>query len=260
MHIGVNMTDNSKRASLPFAGKVALVTGGSRGIGAAIVKRFARDGAKVAFTYHQSAKQADELVASLRALGVGVSAIRADSADAAAVVAAVEKTATEFGGLDILVNNAGILHWYAFDDFRLEDFDQTFAINVRSVFVASQAAARRMKEGGRIINISSCNARRVSDAGGGIYAMSKSALSGLVHGLSRDLGPRGITVNNVLPGPTDTDMNPAHGDHAAGMHARMAVARHGHADEVAGMVAYVASAEAGMITGADLLIDGGFAA
>jgi 3-oxoacyl-[acyl-carrier protein] reductase len=168
--------------------------------------------------------------------------------------------AERFGRLDILVNSAGVLLMGPVDQFSLEDFDKTIAVNVRGVFVASKAAAAHMAEGGRIINISSTNAGRMPFAGGAVYAMSKSALTGLVKGMARDLGGRGITVNNVNPGPVDTDMNPASGDFATTMHGLMALPRHGHADEIAGMVAYLASEEAAFVTGADLLIDGGFAA
>src|SRR5437764_11485296 len=189
--------------------KRALVTGGSRGIGAAIVKRLAREGAHVALTYISKPDQANETAQAAEALGVRVLAIQADSADAGAVAAAVERTAAEFGGIDILVNNAGIGVFAPVDQIRLEDFDRTFAINVRAVFVAIQAVVKHMKEGGRIINIGSCNAERMPFVGGAVYAMSKAALVGLIKGLARDLGPRGITVNNVQPGPVDTDLNPA---------------------------------------------------
>jgi 3-oxoacyl-[acyl-carrier protein] reductase len=168
--------------------------------------------------------------------------------------------ARRFGHLDILVNSAGVLLMGALDQFSVDDFDRTVAVNVRSVFVASKAAAAHMVEGGRIVNISSTNAGRMPFAGGAVYAMSKSALSGLAKGLARDLGPRGITVNNVSPGPIDTDMNPQSGDFAAALHGMMAVPRHGRPEEVAAMVAYLAGPEAGFVTGADLLIDGGFAA
>ena len=152
----------------------------------------------------------------------------------------MEQTASEFGGIDILVNNAGIAVSHRIDDFRLEDFDRTVAVNVRAVFVATQAAVKHMKRGGRIINIGSCNAERMPFAGGAVYAMSKAALVGLVKGLARDLGPRGITVNNVQPGPIDTDMNPADGDFAEMLRKLMALPRYGTADEIAGMVAYLA--------------------
>lgn len=239
--------------------KRALVTGGSRGIGAAIVKRLAREGADVAFTYASSAGRADEIVKAARALGVRALAIKADSANAAAVTAAVESTVKEFGGLDILVNNAGVLLMGPIDTFALADFDRTLAVNVRAVFVATQAAVKHMKDGGRIINIGSCNAERMPFPGGGVYAMSKSALQGLVQGLARDLGPRGITINNVQPGPVDTDMNPAGSEFAAMLVKQvMAVPRYGTADEVAAMVAYLAGPEASYVTGASLTIDGGF--
>lgn len=239
--------------------KRALVTGGSRGIGAAIVKRLAREGADVAFTYASSAGPADGIVKAVQAYGGRALAIKADSADASAVTAAVEGTVKAFGGIDILVNNAGVLVMGPLDTFALADFDKTLAVNVRAVFVATQAAAKHMKEGGRIINIGSCNAERMPFAGGGVYAMSKSALQGLVQGLSRDLGPRGITINNVQPGPVDTDMNPAGSDFAAMLVKQvLAVPRYGKAEEVAAMVAYLAGPEAGYVTGASLTIDGGF--
>ncbi len=241
-------------------GRRALVTGGSRGIGAAIVKRLATEGADVALTYSSSPERAGEVVKTAQALGVRSLAIQADSADPVAVVAAVERTAAEFGGIDILVNNAGIAVIAPLDDFKLADFDRVFAINVRAVFVATQAAVKHMKEGGRIINIGSTNAERMPFAGGGVYAMSKSALQGLVQGFSRDLGPRGITINNVQPGPVDTELNPASGDFAESLIKLMALPRYGTADEIAGFVAYLASPEAAYITGANLMIDGGFSA
>ena len=240
--------------------KRALVTGGSRGIGAAIVKRFASEGAHVAFTYSSSPDRAEDVAKSARALGVKALAVQADSADADAVLAAVEHTAAELGGIDILVNNAGVAIVGPLEEFKLSDFDRTFAINVRAVFVATQAAIKHMKEGGRIINIGSTNAERMPFAGGGVYAMSKSALQGLVQGLARDLGPRGITINNVQPGPVDTDMNPATGEFAEMLKGFMAIPRYGQADEIAGMVAYLAGPEAAYVTGANLMIDGGFSA
>ncbi|WP_422776091.1 3-oxoacyl-ACP reductase family protein [Pseudomonas mediterranea] len=241
-------------------GKVALIQGGSRGIGAAIVKRLAAEGAAVAFTYVSSAAKAEELQNSITAAGGKALAIKADSADADAIRNAVEATAKAFGGLDILVNNAGVLAMAPLDEFKLEDFDQTLAINVRSVFIATQAAARHMTEGGRVINIGSTNADRVPFAGAAPYAMSKAALVGLTKGLARDLGPRGITVNNVQPGPVDTDMNPADSDFASSLMSLMAIGRYGKADEIAGFVAYLAGPEAAYITGASLTIDGGFGA
>ena len=240
--------------------KRALITGGSRGIGAAIVKRLASVGADVAFTYASSPDHANEIVQAVQALGVQAVAIQADSAEASAVVAAVEQTVEKLGGIDILVNNAGVLAIGAIDDFTLADFDRTLAVNVRAVFVATQAAVKHMKEGGRIINIGSTNAERMPFAGGGVYAMSKSALQGLVQGLSRDLGPRGITINNVQPGPIATDMNPSEGEFAQMLKKQIAVGRYGTVEEVAGLVAYLAGPESGYITGANLMIDGGFSA
>jgi 3-oxoacyl-[acyl-carrier protein] reductase len=246
--------------SHPLKGKRALVTGGSRGIGAAIVKRLAREGADVALTYVSKPDDAGKTAAAAGALGVRTLAVQADAADAEAVVAAVERTAQEFGGIDILVNNAGIATMAPIGTFTLKDFDRTFAVNVRAVFVATQAAVKQMKEGGRVINIGSCNAERMPFAGGAVYAMSKAALAGLVKGLARDLGPRCIAVNNVQPGPVDTDLNPATGAFAEMLKKVMALPRYGHADEVAAMVAYLAGPEAGFVTGASLTIDGGFTA
>ena len=245
---------------LPLSGKVALVQGGSRGIGAAIVKRLAAEGAAVAFTYVSSEAKAQELQDSITSTGGKALAIKADSADAVAIHQAVASTVEKFGGVDILVNNAGVLAVGPLEEFSLEDFDRTLNINVRSVFIASQAAARHMGDGGRIINIGSTNADRMPFAGGGVYAMSKSALVGLTKGLARDLGPRGITINNVQPGPVDTDMNPATGDFAESLIPLMAIGRYGHAEEIASFVAYLAGPEAGYITGASLTIDGGFGA
>jgi 3-oxoacyl-[acyl-carrier protein] reductase len=240
--------------------KRALVTGGSRGIGAAIFKRLAHEGADVALTYVSNPDQAGKAVKAVQALGVKALAFQADSADAKAVVAAVERTVRELGGIDILVNNAGIAVIGPLDGYRLEDFDRTLAVNVRAAFVATQAAVKHMQAGGRIINVGSCNAERMPFAGGGVYAMSKAALVGLVKGLARDLGPRGITINNVQPGPVDTDMNPATGDFAKMLIQQMALPRYGTGDEIASLVAYLASPEAAYVTGASLTIDGGFTA
>jgi 3-oxoacyl-[acyl-carrier protein] reductase len=264
------LDSNNKAARLEFleidmttqhlSGKVALIQGGSRGIGAAIVKRLAAEGATVAFTYVSSTAKAEELQNSITSAGGKALAIKADSADAIAIRKAVNATVEAFGRLDILVNNAGVLAVAPLEDFKLEDFDQTLAINVRSVFIATQEAAKHMTEGGRIINIGSTNAERMPFAGGGPYAMSKSALVGLTKGLARDLGPRGITINNVQPGPVDTDMNPASGDFAESLIPLMAVGRYGRVEEIASFVAYLVGPEAGYITGASLTIDGGFGA
>ena len=240
--------------------KVAFINGGSRGIGAATARRLASEGATVVIGYQASAIAAEALVAEIEARGGKASALQADAADPAALAGAIDLVAQRHGRLDILVNSAGVLLLGPVDQFSLEDFDKSVAVNVRAVFVASKAAAAHMREGGRIINISSTNAGRMPFAGGAVYAMSKSALTGLVKGMARDLGSRGITVNNVNPGPIDTDMNPANTDFATALHGLMALPRHGRADEVAGMVAYLASEEAAFVTGADLLIEGGFAA
>ena len=243
-----------------LTGKVALVTGGSRGLGAAIARRLAHEGAAVALTYVSSPQKANDLARAIESTGGRALALHADSADAEAVVGAVERTVRELGGIDILVNSAGIAVMAPIDDYRLEDLDRTLAVNVRAVFVATQAAVKHMRAGGRIINVGSCNAERMPFAGGGVYAMSKAALVGLVKGLARDLGPRGITINNVQPGPTDTDMNPATGDSAKMLVQQMALPRYGTGDEIASLVAYLARPEAAFVTGASLSIDGGFTA
>jgi 3-oxoacyl-[acyl-carrier protein] reductase len=243
-----------------LSGRVAFVQGGSRGIGAAIVKRLAREGATVAFTYVSSPDKADEVVEAITTAGGQAIAIRADSADAEALQLAIRQTVNSFGKLDILVNNAGVLAMGSLEELSLADLDRTLAVNVRSVFVASQEAARHMNDNGRIINIGSTNAERMPFAGGAIYAMSKSALVGLTKGMARDLGSRGITVNNVQPGPVDTDMNPADNDFAEVLKPMMAVGRYGKDEEIASFVAYLAGPEAGYITGASLTIDGGFSA
>jgi 3-oxoacyl-[acyl-carrier protein] reductase len=244
----------------PLKNKRALVTGGSRGIGAAIVKRLAHEGADVAFTYTNSPEQAAKVAHAVQSPSGRTIAIQADSADADAVVAAVERTVAELGSIDILVNNAGVLAFVPIDDLTLADFDRTFAVNVRAVFVATQAAVKHMQTGGRIINIGSTNAERMPFSGGSAYAMSKAALQGLVKGLARDLGSRGITINNVQPGPIATEMNPPDGEAAEMLKKLMAIPHFGSVEDVAGMVAYLASPEAGFITGASLMIDGGFSA
>lgn len=238
--------------------KTALVTGGSRGIGAGIVRRLANEGANVAFTYVSGKESADALVKEIEALGRKAIAIQADSANAASVIASVEDTVAKLGGIDILVNNAGIGVMGPLDTYALEDFDRTFDINVRSVFVAIQAAVKHMVSGGRIITIGSTNATRVPFEGGGVYAASKAAIQGLTTGLSRDLGPLGITINNVQPGPVNTDLNPEDGPFADFLRTQLPVGRYAHVDEIAAFVSFLAGPEAGYITGASLNIDGGF--
>lgn len=243
-----------------LSGKSALVTGGSRGIGAAIVKRLASDGVQVAFTYSASPDQAQQVVDQVQKAGGKAIAIKADATDQAAVRSAVQQAAKEFGKIDILVNNAGVAALAPIADFSEADFERSLSVNVRSVFTATQEAVRNMPDGGRIIHIGSTNAERMPFAGGSVYALTKGALASFTKGLARDLGPRGITVNNIQPGPVDTDLNPATGPFAETMLSLMALKRYGHADEIAGMVSYLAGPEAGYITGASLLIDGGFAA
>ena len=195
-----------------LTGKVALVTGGSRSIGAAIVKRLASSDATVAFTYASSPGKANEVVNTIAAAGGKALAIKADAADPVAVREAVTETVQTFGGIDILVNNAGALAIAPIEKFSLEDFDRMIAVNVRGLFVATQEAARHMHEGGRIIHIGSCNSDRIPFGGASVYTLTKGAVAAFTKGLARDLGPRGITVNNVQPGPVDTDMNPDKGD------------------------------------------------
>ncbi|ARP91840.1 oxidoreductase [Bordetella genomosp. 9] len=237
--------------------RVALVTGGSRGIGAAIARRLAQDGASVALTYASSPDKAAAVAAEIRAAGADAVAIPADSADPGAVQAAVTQVLERFGRLDILVNNAGILIPGALDEIDLDTFERTMAVNVRAVFVASQAAARHMGPDGRIISIGSCLAHRAGRPGISLYAMSKSALIGLTKGMARDLGGRGITVNIVDPGPTDTDMNPAEGERADALRAAMALGRYGHVDDIAATVAHLAGPGGRFITGASIPVDGG---
>jgi 3-oxoacyl-[acyl-carrier protein] reductase len=246
--------------TMKLAGKSALVTGASRGLGAAIAKRLAADGAAVAITYSASPAKAEEVVRAIEAAGAKGLAIKADAADADAVRAAVAKTVATFGGIDVLVNNAGVAAMAPIEKFALEDFDRLIAINIRGLFVATQEAARHMRDGGRIIHIGSCNSNFIPFAGGSVYALTKGAVAAFTKGLARDLGPRGITVNNVQPGPTDTDMNPANGEFANFTRSFVALQRYAKPEEIASFVAYLASPEASYITGASLLVDGGYAA
>ncbi|WP_341719400.1 SDR family oxidoreductase [Micromonospora sp. FIMYZ51] len=241
-------------------GKVALVTGGSRGIGAAIAARLAADGADVAITYRAAADQAKRVVAEVESVGRRGLAIAADSADAASVTAAVARTVTGLGRLDILVNNAGIFPYGPVEQVSLAELDHTLAVHVRGVFLATQAAVRHMGAGGRVISIGSCFAERVPYAGVSLYAMTKSALLGLTRGLARDLGPRGITATVVHPGSTDTDMNPADGAGAAHERSFIALGRYAATAEIAATVSHLAGAGGRYITGTAIAVDGGFAA
>ena len=243
-----------------LTGKAALVTGGSRGIGAAVARRLAQDGADVALTYLNAADAAQAVVAGIEAAGRRGLAIAADSADAVQVAAAVERAAQAFGRLDILVNSAGVFPNGPLEAVTVEEVDRTLAIHVRAAFVASQAAARRMGSGGRIISIGSCFAERVPYPGVSLYAMSKAALAGLTKGLARDLGARGITANLVHPGPIDTDMNPADSEAAAEERRWTALGRYGEGEDVAAMVSHLAGEGGRYVTGAALAVDGGYAA
>ena len=245
--------------SKSLSGKIALVTGGSRGIGAAIVRRLAHDGVAVAFTYAASAEKAEALAAEIRAAGGAALAIQADSAAPEAVRMAVARTVEQFGRLDILVNNAGILLRGVVDEFSLDDFDRMVAVNVKPVFVATQAAVPHMGEGGRVITVGSVTADRSGFPGASVYSMTKGAVAALTRGLARDLGPRGITVNVIQPGPTETDMN-ADEQAQAMVRPLMALGRLGKDAEIASLVAYLAGPEASFITGSALTIDGGYLA
>lgn len=241
-------------------GKSAVVTGASRGIGAAIAMRLAKEGADVAITYSSSPDRAQQVVDEIVKAGGKAVAIKADAADQTAVRAAVQQAAKEFGKIDILVNNAGVLALGPITEFAADDFEKALSVNVRSVFTATQEAVRHMPDGGRIITIGSVNSERMPFQGGSVYALTKGAVASFTKGLARDLGERKITVNNIQPGPVDTEANPASGPFADTLLGLMAVKRYGHVDEIAAMTAYLAGPEAGYITGASLLIDGGFAA
>ncbi|TYB42506.1 SDR family oxidoreductase [Actinomadura chibensis] len=241
-------------------GRSALVTGGGRGIGAAIALRLARDGADVAVTYVRAPERAAQVVRGVEAAGRRGLAIAADAADPAAVTAAVDRAAAAFGRLDILVNNAGIAPYGPLEDVSAEELNLTIDIHVRAAFVAAQAAARHLGRGGRIVNIGSSMAERVPYPGWTLYAMSKSALTGLTRGLARDLGPRGITANVVQPGSTDTEMNPADSPGAEFERGFSALGRYGRAEEIAAMVAHLAGPGGDYVTGAAIAVDGGYAA
>jgi 3-oxoacyl-[acyl-carrier protein] reductase len=241
-----------------LAGRRALVTGGSRGIGAEIVRRLAADGAALAFTYGSSAAEADKLAAEIAADGGTSVAIQADSGDPEQVARAIDETVAQLGGLDILVNNAGVAYIGDVESLTMEQFDRLVAINVKGVFAAVQRALPHLGTIGRIINIGSINADRVPGPGLSIYAMSKAAVAGLTRGLARELGPRGITVNNIQPGPVATDMNPEVGEFADSLREVMALGRYGQPRDIASVVSYLAGPEAAYVTGANWNVDGGF--
>ena len=243
--------------SKTLEGKIALITGGSRGIGAAIARRLAADGANVAITYTKGADSAASVVKGIERAGGRAIAIRADSADADATKAAVEQTVAAFGQLDVLVNNAGTAIPKSFEETTLEELDRLIDVNVRGALVATQAALKHMKSGGRIIMIGSSVGERVMVPGLVPYSATKGAVKMFTQGLAREVGSRGITVNNVQPGPIDTDLNPAAGEWAVPQKAATALDRYGHVEEVAALVAFVAGPEASYITGANLTVDGG---
>jgi 3-oxoacyl-[acyl-carrier protein] reductase len=241
-------------------GKIAFITGGSRGIGAAVAKRLAADGANVAITYTKRADAAESVVKEIERAGRKAIAIQADAADVDAVEAAVEQTVATFGRLDVLVNNAGTAVPKRFEDTTREELDRLIDINIRGVFVATQAALKHMKSGGRIISIGSVVGERALTPGLVPYSATKGAVKMFTQGLSREVGTRGITVNNIQPGPIDTDLNPAAGDRAVPQKVATALDRYGHVDEVAALVAFVAGPESSYITGANLTVDGGMIA
>ncbi|MGV9808011.1 SDR family NAD(P)-dependent oxidoreductase [Micromonospora chersina] len=239
-------------------GKVALVTGGSRGIGAAVALRLAREGADVALTYERRADRAAELVEQIKAVGRRALAVAADSADPAAAHAAVDRVAGEFGRLDVLVNNAGVFLTGPVTELGTDEIERTIAVNVRAPFVFAQAAVGHLTDGGRIVNIGSNVAERAVFPGLALYSMSKTALLGLTRGLARELGGRGITVNLVNPGPTDTDANPADGPNADAIRGFTALGRYAAPAEIAAVVAFLAGPDGGYVTGATINADGGF--
>jgi 3-oxoacyl-[acyl-carrier protein] reductase len=246
--------------SKTLEGKIALITGGSRGIGAAIAKRLAADGANVAITYSKGADAAASVVKEIERSGRKAIAIQADATDAGAIEAAVEKTVQTFGRLDVLVNNAGTAIPKRFEEATLEELDRVIDINVRGTLIATQAALKHMKSGGRIIMIGSAAGERVVVPGLVPYSATKGAVKIFSQALSREVGSRGITVNNVQPGPIDTDLNPAAGDWAVPQKAATALDRYGHVEEVAALVAFVAGPESSYITGSNLTVDGGMIA
>lgn len=241
-----------------LTGKRALVTGGSRGIGAEIVRRLSADGAAVAFTYSASATDADKLVAAVAETGGTAVAIQADAADPMQITAAVKQTVAELGALDVLVNNAAVAYLTPIDEYTPEEFDRSVAVNIGGVYWAVRSAIEHLGEGARIINIGSVNADRVSAAGQAVYALTKGAVSSFTRGLARELGPRGINVNNIQPGPINTDMNPDEGDFAESIKSHVALGRYGQTSDIAAVVSFLSGPESTYITGANLNVDGGF--
>jgi 3-oxoacyl-[acyl-carrier protein] reductase len=244
-------------SSKKLEGKIALITGGSRGIGAAIAKRLAADGANVAITYAKGADAAASVVKEIERVGRKAIAIQADATDAGAVEAAVEKTVATFGRLDVLVNNAGTAIPKPFAETTFEEMNRMIDINLRGTLAATHGALKHLQSGGRIIMIGSSVGERVLAPGLVAYSATKGAVKMFTQGLSREIGSRGITVNNVQPGPIDTDLNPAAGNWAVPQKAATALDRYGSVDEVAALVAFVAGPEASYITGASLTVDGG---
>ena len=245
---------------LPLAGKIALVTGGSRSIGAAIAKRLAADGASVVLTFSASPAKAFEVVQAIEAAGGRALAIAADAGDPVAVRGAVTRTLEAFGSLDILVNNAGIALGGPIEDISFDDYQRMIAVNVTGVFVATQEAARTMKAGGRIIHIGSSMTHYAAFPTASLYTLTKGAIAGFNRSLARDLGPKGITVNTVHPGPTDTDMNPDGGPVSEIVGPGIAIGRYGKPEDIASVVAFLASPDAAFVTAADIIADGGFTA
>ena len=243
--------------SKKLEGKIAFVTGGSRGIGAAIAKRLAAEGAKVAITYAKGANAAASVVKTIQDAGGKAIAIAADSTTPGAVEAAIKKTVATFGGLDVLVNNSGTAIPKKFEETTLEELDRVIDINIRGTFMSTQAALKHMNNGGRIISIGSCVGERMMTPGLVSYAATKGAIKMFTQGLAREVGDRSITVNNIQPGPIDTDLNPAAGEWAVPQKALTALNRYGSVDDIAALVAFVAGPESSYITGASLTIDGG---
>src|SRR5271154_5377723 len=255
--MSIRLLQGEATMSKKLEGKIALITGGSRGIGAAIAKRLAADGASVVFTYAKDASAASAVVKAIELAGGKAVAIQADAANVEAVRGAVEKAVATFGQLDVLVNSAGTAIPKPFEESTLEEMDRVLDINVRGVFATTQAALKHMKDGGRVIMIGSAVGERVAAPGLVPYAGTKGAVKMFTQALAREIGGRGITVNNVQPGPIDTELNPAAGEWAVPQKAATALDRYGRVDEIANMVAFVAGPESSYITGANLTVDGG---